>query len=627
MKIKITKIKYLLLILFMTMGIFSCQEDFLDRQPLDAIGENSFFTSHNDLKNYMNGLYDGLVRRVSDNRWRILEDGTDNLVSNNPHSSLMQHSASGEAPSTSGLWNGSYDFIREVNYILENAPKVPETPQSKHYVGEAYYARAWKYYELLKAYGGVPYIDKVLNIDSEELFTARASRNFIATKIIEDLDKAIDGLDWKGEGEAGAQRINKQAALVLKTRVGLFEGTWEYYHGQKSTPFATSGKDGSEFLQYAVDAGEMLIAHEGGNIFKGPVGWEYFNLFNQMDCSNVPGAYLFFAYSRSDEFNIINQYFGKLSAGSEVSLTKGAIDAYLMNDGKPSEISGLSLDELSQASYGVNKDPRLRQTIFTPDRGIQTQFFNGVGLNIQPIRFTAIRNQTAERSAGPGGIRIWKGQSFDVAEERNGGTDDIVLRYAEGILNYAEAKAVLGTISQADLDKSVNVLRDRVGMPGMNLAEINGWSVSYDAENGYDPTATNIVNEIRRERRVELMLEGFRKDDLRRWALLGEVFNGRMFWGAPAQELVDYWNDTDGLIADGWDAAEAASFQMTLGSEYGVDPSGDFINPYFLDADFKQGGRGYLIDEGRDYLSGIPKNEISTYEENGVTLEQNPGWF
>lgn len=617
---------YYLIILFLVTGVYSCEEDFLERTPLDAMSDEAFFNTTSDLKNYMNGMYGGILPDVRDNRWRSLEDGSDNFIADAPNSSIMRHSVTGEAPATDGNWNYGYDYIRQVNYFLENAVRVPEDAQSKHYVGEAYYARANMYAWFLNAYGGVPYIDAVLHIDSEELYKVRESRDFIAGKIIEDLDKAIEVLDWKGEGEAGPQRVNKQAALLLKSRIGLYEGSWEYYHGSKGTPFAVSGKTGTEFLNSAIDAAEMLINHEGDNLFQGRTDWEYFDLFIQIECSTTPGVYLYDGYSRQAEYNIYNQYADKIKTGSFGGVTKAVLDNYLMKDGNPSEISGIALDELSLASYGINKDPRLRQTVYTPDRGLYGSYFpEGADFN---TRYTGINNQDQERHAGAGGIKVWKGQSFDPLEWRDGQTDNIVMRYAEVLLNYAEAKAILGTLNQADLDKSVNLLRDRVNMPPMIMGDINGWAVTYSEQDGYDPAASNIINEIRRERRVEFMLEGYRHDDIKRWALLGEIFNGEIFYGAPAKEISDYWNNGAGLVADGWAASDTNKVKMILGQHYDVDPSGNFINPFYLNSDFLPGGRGYFIDPARDYLSGIPKDEIDLYsEKGGVTLEQNPGWF
>lgn len=203
--------------------------------------------------------------------------------------------------------------------------------------------------------------------------------------------------------------------------------------------------------------------------------------------------------------------------------------------------------------------------------------------------------------------------------------DDLILRYGEALLNYAEAKAILGTISQSDIDNTINVLRDRIGMAHLSMAEANGWGVSYAESEGFDPSADNILNEIRRERRVELALEGFRRTDLKRWAVYEDVINGYKPVGAYYQELEDYWNDTEALSALGLSTSQIEGVYCSVGETVGV--TGEYVNPYWKNTYFTESGTGYYIDPDRDYLSSIPTQEIDFYEENGVTLEQNPGWF
>jgi hypothetical protein len=112
------------------------------------------------------------------------------------------------------------------------------------------------------------------------------------------------------------------------------------------------------------------------------------------------------------------------------------------------------------------------------------------------------------------GLRLWKGAILDANEWRNGSTDDVLIRYEEGLLALAEAKAMLGTITQSDLDKTVNIIHSRVGMVSMQMSTVNGWSVTYARNKSFDPTESNLVNEIRRERLVELCYEGHRVNDL-----------------------------------------------------------------------------------------------------------------
>lgn len=619
------KMKYIsIMTMFASVSLLSGCSDFLEKYPQDAMSDQDYFTKDTDLEYYMNGLYGGILRSANSYKWSNLNTANDDWAGNSPSGTLMQHSTSGLASETSDTWNNAYDYIRKVNYFLENAYRVPDMGKiGKHYLGEGYYCRAVKYFDLLQTFGGVPYISKVLNVDSEELYTPRSSRKEIAEKIVADLDSAILYCDWKGEGEASAGRINKEAALVMQSRVALYEGSWEFYHGKKGSKFQVQGSDGSVFLKKGIEAGEQLIEKYGSNIYRGSSGNEYFDYFNQSDYEKIQGAFLYKVYSRS--LGIINNWGRSYAEGVNAGLTKSAIDAYVMSDGKPVEVSRVTLDNQTMNELCTKKDPRLSQTIWYPAKG---RFFDYLGAVDHAYKTSypgLIINQ--QRNPAYTGFRIWKGTSFDPEEIDNGEVDDLILRYEEGLLNYVEAKAILGLVTQDDLDKTINVIRSRVNLPNMSLSEVNGWNIDYDKRNGYDPSAPNIVNEIRRERRVELMLEGLRFMDIKRWAMLDDVFNGWKPVGAYAQEYVDYWNNPDRLAADGFDWKSPEEVKLEKGINY--DTIGDYINPFFKHADFQpNSGRGYYVDPDRDYLSSIPREEITLYKNKGnVTLEQNPGWF
>ena len=609
------KMKYIsIMTMFASVSLLSGCSDFLEKYPQDAMSDQDYFTKDTDLEYYMNGLYDGILRSANSYKWSNLNTANDDWAGNSPSETLMQHSTSGLASETSNTWNNAYDYIRKVNYFLENAYRVPNMGKiGKHYLGEGYYCRAVKYFDLLQTFGGVPYISKVLNVDSEELYTPRSSRKEIVEKIIADLDSAILYCDWKGEGEASAGRINKEAALVMQSRVALYEGSWEYYHGKKGSKFQVQGSDGSVFLKKGIEAGEQLIEKYGSNIYRGSSENEYFDYFNQSDYEKIQGAFLYKVYSRS--LGIINNWGRSYAEGVYAGLTKSAIDAYVMSDGKPVEVSRVTLDNQTMNELCTKKDPRLSQTIWYPAKG---RFFDYLGA-VDHAYKTSYPGLIMSQQRNPAytGFRIWKGTSFDPAEIDNGEVDDLILRYEEGLLNYVEAKAILGLVTQDDLDKTINVIRSRVNLPNMSLSEVNGWNIDYDKRNGYDPSAPNIVNEIRRERRVELMLEGLRFMDIKRWAMLDDVFNGWKPVGAYAQEYVDYWNNPDRLAADGFDWKSPEEVKLVKGVNF--DTIGDYINPFFKHADFQpNSGRGYYVDPDRDYLSSIPREEITLYKNKPV---------
>lgn len=618
------KKKYLLAISVGLLFLSSCA-DVLDRYPLDAIGDESFFNVDTDLKYYMNGMYQPIIRVQNTNIVTGLNPASDDLLTNVPNSSLMQHSSSGLASTTNTTWNDAYAYIRKCNYFLLHAYKVKTlTPSAQHFIGEGYYCRASRYFDLLVAFGDVPYFTNVLDVDSKELYQERAPRKLIAEKIIADLDSAIAKLNWKGTGEAVSGRINKEAALTLKTRVALFEGTWEYYHGKKDTPFKVSGSDGKSFLLKVVEAGNILMEKQGVNIYRGSSDKEYFDYFSQKDYTSIAGAFLFKAYSRN--LGMIQRWSRILIEGYNSGLTLGAVENYLMKDGKPAEISSVVFDPKLMNSLAENKDPRLGQTIWYPARGRFYNYWN-YGTHGYKCSYPGlIQNQ--QRQPAYTGYRIWKWCNFDPLELENGEHDDLIMRYEEALLNYAEAQAILKTITQEDLDKTINLIRSRVNMPSISLAQVNSWTgVNYSTINGFEPTESNIVNEIRRERRVELMLEGFRLNDIKRWALFEEVFNGVKPVGAHVQEFLDYWNDPTKLQADGFDWVTPDKAKLVKGSNYN-DING-YINPFFNNADFKDvSGRGYYINPKRDYLQSVPSEEIKLYKDKAnVLLTQNPGWF
>jgi len=615
------KFIYIVVITGLLFSATSCNEEFLDRYPEDAMSDATFFTKSSDFKTYVNGLYGSVLgaRHITS----AGENGTDNFLKETPGANEMKHSESGAADESNGTWNGTYDNIRKVNYVLNNIDKLEvEDDEANQYIGEAYFIRAWHYFTLLQTFGGVPYIDKVLNTDSEELFKTRDSRDFIATKIIEDLDKAIDLMNWKNEGYATAPRINKESALAFKTRVGLYEGSWEFYHAKKNTPFKVDNSDGSVFLQNAADAGEVLIAYQGEKIYKGRAGFEYYDMFNRQDYSSIDGAFL---YKHMDYLLGVNGIHGDGSSSYYGGLTKSVVYNYLMADGKPESVSSEIYDYTQLANLIETRDPRLNQTIYSPARGnfeLYFQQFQAIAENSTKGPYQDVINSYT----GRGGYKVFKGMRDHYVDKWGDNQDELMFRYAEALLNYAEAKAILGTISQSDINKSINVIRDRVGMVHLDMGEVNGWSVAYSVSEGYDPSAANILNEIRRERRVELVLENYRRMDLKRWAIYEDVVNGYKPVGAYYQEFEDFWNDDARVLAAGYSQSQLAGLRLYPGQN--VDLTGENMNPLWKNADFTTAGRGYYIDPERDYLNSIPRNEIDFYQnEGGVTLEQNPGWF
>ncbi len=603
--------KLRILLVFATI-MSSCNEKFLERYPLDAISNEAFWTTDKDLENYVNGLYDILPAYTAYAPKYDWENGSDNIIGDDSGSTILHSNLwrlSGDAPQTSSTWNGLYDNIRKVNFFLEQKDKVGEAILSgvrgKHFVGEAYFFRAWVNYSLLTNYGGVPYIDKVLTTSSKELYTSRMARNEFARKIIDDLDIAVEKLQWKGSGPAAvSMRITKESALAFKIRVALFEGSWEYYHKKAGTPFTVANQDGTAFLNDVIIAGDALIAKLGQSIYMK----DYRTLFNQDNYSAIPGVLLYRHYLPSD--GIGHRWWNYTGAGGgSIGLTKTLIDDYLMADGTPIELSTSYKGDNLLEDVVNGRDPRLGQTIYHPSLGTVGQItgrgdlFKAPGITTKLSSYRCTTGYFAYKGVAPQDA-IYNGNP--------GGQGFIYMRYEESLLAYAEAKAILGSLSQSDLDKTVNVLRNRVGMANMVMTTVNSWGGNYLKRYMNE---SNIINEIRRERRVELALEGLRYDDLRRWAVLDKLI-GWVPQGAKAQQFLDYANSVDG---------KAAGYKL-VAADIKVDSKG-YLLPIGFRSDFLEGGTGFDFKANRDYLNAIPKAQIILYKEKGgVDLIQNPNW-
>ncbi|MGY0426828.1 MAG: RagB/SusD family nutrient uptake outer membrane protein, partial [Polaribacter sp.] len=639
--LRIPKIWFILII--SVLGI-SCSEDFLDKKPEDSIAPENFFHKASDLRIYVNGMYPRLAPQYTPQSLPRLGGGNSNLALDlgtdvvlklkSVTSSLFRWSTPSVASTTNGDWKNGYKYIREDNYFLFYANKNAEdNAATQHYIGEAYFFRAWDYFKMLRLFGGVPIIKNLLkDNNTKELYKARSSRYEVAKQIIEDLNSAIDRLSWQGKGEASAAgRINKEAAITLKARVALYEGTWERYHGKKGTAYAVSGKDGTEFLQMIEPTVQELINHQGSNIYTkgGDVSMAYNQLFAQDDVAGVAGVFLYKVYDAS-KLKRSHNFFQKINDYS-IAITNNLVDVYLNKDGSQQTISTPYVSTLNELSADL--DPRFKQTIWTPNKGPLNEL-TGRGGDGVPFRYPILAKQAPYEFFTCTGYRNFKGAVF-AQQDLKGDVDDVLMRYAEPLLCYAEAKAILGTITQGDLDITVNLLRSRVGMTPMDLTA--GATFSYNEGYGFDLTETPLVNEIRRERMVEFALEGFRLDDLKRWAVYDKVINGYKPRGPLLQEFLDYYNRTPAQVALDKGADETQYSQLRkdgytidkfnkLVPGLNVDAFSDGrVNPFFSEIDFEPGGRGFYIDPNRDYLKSIPLEEIGIYKANGAELSQNPG--
>lgn len=602
---------------------FSSCEGFLDKFPETSLSPETFYTSEKELELATNGFYTMLPSPDNTTDGALQDNDLEYHVA---LSSLQMGNRSAENESwSSSTWSN----LRALNYYLEHSENCTSEDIRKKYDGVAYFFRAMFYYEKVRKYGDIPWYDHVISAnDKASLYRARDSRGFVMQKIMEDLDKAIDGLPvtWT----EGVYRINKYAAYAFKSRVALFEGTWRKYH---DVPDETYTKDdgtqltlSSEyFLRQSADAAKAVIDYGKYKMYKGETivkGQPYRDFFVLED-AETSETILSRRYLYTDEMNIRHGVQFKYK-NQRHSLTRALAYHYLMADGTPFQ-SQEGWQTMQYNQEFKNRDPRMAQTIAAPD-------YVAVGTDASTKYYPSCKDY--DRS-GYRPIKYFSDDTHDGAGTST--TDYAIFRYGEVLLNYAEAKAELGEADQTVIDQTVNVIRARVGMPALDVVKANGatdaFLSSYYTDKHLDGADKGLILEIRRERTVELVNEGFRLWDMLRWHegqqlcpasnTLGPGFIGCWF---PGLGEYDMNNDGTPDLCIYTGAKPSTDCENTLDVSEGKENT------------LSEGTSGYLIQfkdqsykwEEKDYLYPIPVKQIQIYPKDEATgesvLTQNPGY-
>jgi len=568
-------IKYITPGLFVLLILNSCSKQ-LDLSPQDTITNSQYWSQPNDLTIYANQFYTGFP---VNNGYFVSPFWTD-INSDDMIPGTYDQRLAGENTNSTGNANWSFTRIRSVNYGLENYQRIQGSfGQVSAGVGELKFFRAYFYFGLVKLYGDVPWLSNTINIDSKELYAARTKRNIVIDSVLDDLDSAIAYLPLKAS--AAPNRLNRECALLFKSRVALFEGTWEKYHA--STPFGVEGVDFQKYLQVAAAAAKDLIDLGTAQLYIPDDPYHYFReLYGNTDLSSNPEILLWKKYVTELGMGLHIQ--GALYQGGDRGLSKSLVESFLCKDGLPIATSPLYKGDDNLTDVVTDRDPRLSQSMWVPGEPYTVK--NNTVLEYFSLPWL---NKTGELRC-TSGYQLAKGRTVNVELAMDDGeTASIIFRYAEALLNYAEAKAELGSLTQADVDISINKLRRRVQMPDLDISTIAS------DPNWLYPALSPQINEIRRERRVELACEGYRLDDLERWADIDRLVGQRPL-GAKFKQ-----SDFPTLVP---------------GSSILVNADG-YIDPYQ-----KALSAGYKFKVDRDYLLPVPQLELSLNEN----LDQNPGW-
>lgn len=583
-------IRYKYITITLTASIFlmiSCRKVSLDRYPLSELSPETYFQSENELKTYTNSFYALVPGNPSDGGSSIWGTYIDDEATFSV-SDLVAGKRT--VPVTGGGWDWS--MLRNINFFLENVNKFQGSENVRsHYIGLARFFRAWFYFMKVQRFGDVPWYSGTISPDDEEKLTkGRDSRILIMDSILADVNFAIATLPSAKK----IDEISKWTALALKSRIFLYEGTFRKYRNLENY---------QQMLDESILASLEVMKGGGYSIYKSTPDKAYQELFTAIDAipSEIILARTFdlsVPYTHAVNFRTNSSSYGR------PGVTKQVINSYLMKDGSRfTDINGYNTMQFYQECQ--DRDPRLAQTIRTPG-------YKQIGESK-----TSLPDFTATMT----GYQYIKYILSPVHFSSGCDNDLPVFRFAEILLNYAEAKAEKGDLTQNDLEISIKQIRDRVAMPNINLIEANAKPDPFMAEQYRNVSGSNkgVILEIRRERRIELIREDFRWDDIVRWKEghnLTRPFLGMYFPGPGEFDL-----DNDGKV-------DIVIYKENKPSN--TLPSVQYYKLGEIDLVNKENGGNIIVnrtvpktfDENKDYLYPIPIQELNL----NPNLKQNPGW-
>lgn len=601
--------KYILPIIIIALGATSC-EKFLDKYPKDKLTPETYFRNAEDLKLFSNSFYDNLLDKTP------YDEQSDIIFRKGTISDELLGGTAREVPTTAGTGGWSWGQLRKINTMLGYIHQCSDEEAVRQYSGLAKFFRTQFYFAKVKKFGDVPWYDKELGSTDSTLFNARDSRELVMSHMVEDIDEAIASLPE----DVSVYRVNKWAALMLKARFCLYEGTFRKYH-ELSYP---NGRSADDYLTLAYEAAQQVM--ECG---KYTLASNYHDLFMEVDAD-------------------VNEYILAIKMDQTISCTHGAtgyvlmntqgnpgfskkfVDSFLMKDGsRYTDQEGW--ENKSLVDEMADRDPRMSMIMRSPSY-VRT---NSKGTTYGPdVAMTATGFQMEKFVMDP---------QYEIAERVDMSFNDMpVFRLGEAYLIYAEAKAELAILTQEDVDKSVNKLRDRVGMARMNLSELTVDPYLISDDYGYlnlakrNPSNLAQILEIRRERTIELVLEISRWDDIVRWKegmcypqhLYGAYFNGPGAYDVTGDNVPDLYLYNTSSVPKSVKDTYGDNFTYIQIQEITID--GKYVS-YSGGIVLSDGDSGFVemhrtkkrsFDESRDYLYPIPKEDLNLNRN----LVQNPGY-
>lgn len=575
-------IKYIIGVLSL-FSVLGCSRDVLDQYPLDSVTNGTYWKTEAQLQAAASPCYNVLQKDninlgegcAETAYWGAISGGL-NVVSGGRHTTTTGF------PITS-WWNDSYNRIYNCNVFLDNYNKAPIDQKIKDkYAAEVKTLRALNYFYLTSLFGDVTLVKNVITPKDPAAYGPRTPRADVVKWMLEELDWAASKLGEERPTGSDLGRINKWGALALKARIALQNGLWDVA--------AEAAEEVMNSKKYELYGDYKKLFQLEGNVKNDPNNKE--SIIYGLYVNNVRMHNLSAELCHADNYIRFNP-------------AKTLVDSYLCTDGKPAkkgyEYKNSTNVQLSNlypavesvyADYWTNRDPRMAMTILKPgtawaggDDGDAESVTSNPIFNLP--RFTSLQNNNRNGANTLTGFYFTKYCCPSYVNMLNQDINDIhVIRYAEVLLIYAEAKFnIQGTLTQDQIDATINKLRDRVGMHRMILTELNAWGM-------------DLQTELRRERRIELALEGMRLFDIYRWKegdRLAKAVTG------PKESILIKQLGKNPYISNG------------------VDENGDVI---YEKASLTTGDSGRTFDPSKNYLWPIPNSELI----KNPNLKQNPGW-
>ena len=595
-------IKYFGTLLTASMLFASC-EGMLDRFPQDKLSPETFLANETEMQTYTNSYYTMFIGAGD-----MYNEFSDVVIGTDLSTALW-----GGRTITSGESGWSWTNLRKLNTFMEYADNCKDENVRNQYIALTRFFRAYFYFEKVKMFGDVPWYSTTLGSEDPELNRPRDSRDYVMQKMIEDIDFAIENLP----STHSDYRVTKWTALAFKSRFCLYEGTFRKYHEGDVTlkTLPADAQPYTYYLEQAAAAADEFMKSSGYGLYTDEsTATNYVNLFNKHSVTEGVNKEIILARNYDIQYGVVhsaNAAYQSATLGRP-GLTRKLVASYLMKDGSRFTDKA-NWETMTFVEEVKDRDPRLAQSIRTPG-------YCRMGTT------TPVAPQLNNTVTGYAPIKYMTGTEDDTYQTAY--VDMPIFRTAEVYLNFAEAKAELGTLTQNDIDRSIKLLRDRVGMPNLNMAEANANPDPYllDKHSGYPKVATKggsnvgVILEIRRERAIELLQEGFRYYDVIRWAegatfetpLYGMYFPGEGTYDLNADGTPDvtFYKETA--------PADAAALKYKLGVEITLSEGDKGCLEFH-----KNTRPGWTWNEEKDYYYPIPVGDRNL---TGGALTQNPGW-